>query len=310
MTKKEKYIKFIIEDLKDGVTYKFPHHYIHDVNVGVYLHHHPSGPYFGWMPSDFKEMLINRYGVYEKEIEYIWSIISDHIIDVYLTMIKGRLREDFSNSDSVNRELNSRIEQDREEELDNSKTIPSKGIVSPSSIVINNVCEREKFCNAQGKITFGQLAGLIKAAKSKKIRNEVGEGVYKSLIRLLPWFIPQIAIASFIGSGLRAANKIIKPALETTTGYKSWWGKTIMNLLSYAEGELPIDDPLSKIFFISDGLLELMGEKHKVKFARYIAELAASKNDNEVVPEYFVENELRNWINQKFLIDPPLKPKN
>jgi hypothetical protein len=299
MTKYEKYIKFIIEDLKDGVTYKFPHHYIHDVNVGVYLHHHLSVPYFGWMPSSFKEMLINRYGVGEKEVDYIWSIISEHMIKVYLKS-KGRLSEDFTNTDSVN----------DEEEIDNSKTIPSKGIVSPSSIVINNVCKREKFCNAQGKITFGQLAGLIKSAKSKKIRNEVGEGVYKSLIRLLPWFIPQIAIASFFGSGLRAANKIIKPALETTTGYKSWWGKTIINLLSYAEGELPITDPLSKIFFISDGLLELMGEKHKIKFARYIAELASSKNDNEVVPEYFVENELRKWINQKFLIDPPLKPKN
>ena len=299
MTKYEKYIKFIIEDLKDGVIYKFPHHYIHDVNVGVYLHHHPSGPYFGLMPSSFKEMLINRYGVGEKEVDYIWSIISEHMIKVYLKS-KGRLSEDFTNTDSVN----------DEEEIDNSKTIPSKGIVSPSSIVINNVCKREKFCNAQGKITFGQLAGLIKSAKSKKIRNEVGEGVYKSLIRLLPWFIPQIAIASFFGSGLRAANKIIKPALETTTGYKSWWGKTIINLLSYAEGELPITDPLSKIFFISDGLLELMGEKHKIKFARYIAELASSKNDNEVVPEYFVENELRKWINQKFLIDPPLKPKN
>ena len=299
MTKYEKYIKFIIEDLKDVVTYKFPHHYIHDVNVGVYLHHHPSGPYFGWMPSSFKEMLIKRYGVGEKEVDYIWSIISEHMIKVYLKSI-GRLSENFTNSDSVN----------DEEEVENIKTIPSKGIVSPSSIVVNNVCEREKFCNAQGKITFGQLAGLIKAAKNKKIRNEVGEGVYKSLIRLLPWFIPQIAIASFIGSGLRAANKIIKPALETTTGYKSWWGKTIMNLLSYAEGELPITDPLSKIFFISDGLLELMSEKHKIKFARYIAELASSKEDSDIVPDYFVENELRKWINQKFLIDPPLKLKN
>jgi hypothetical protein len=272
MTKYEKYIKFIIEALKDVVTYKFPHHYIHDVNVGVYLHHHPSGPYFGWMPSSFKEMLIKRYGVGEKEVDYIWSIISEHMIKVYLKSI-GRLSENFTNSDSVN----------DEEEVENIKTIPSKGIVSPSSIVVNNVCEREKFCNAQGKITFGQLAGLIKAAKNKKIRNEVGEGVYKSLIRLLPWFIPQIAIASFIGSGLRAANKIIKPALETTTGYKSWWGKTIMNLLSYAEGELPITDPLSKIFFISDGLLELMSEKHKIKFARYIAELASSKEDSDIV---------------------------
>ena len=82
-----------------------------------------------------------------------------------------------------------------------------------------------------------------------------------------------------------------------------------MNILNYAEGELPITDPLSKIFFVSDGLLELMDERHKIKFSRYIAELAASKNESEEVPEYFVENELRNWINQKFLIDPPLKPK-
>lgn len=289
MTKKEKYIKFIIDDLKDGVTYKFPHHFIYDLPIGVYLHHNTSRPYFGFMPSDFKKMLIDRYGVNEKEIEYIWSIISEHIIKVYLKS-KGRLDEDFTDK--------------------KIKTNPKKGIVSPSSIVINNVCEREKFCNAQGQITFGQLAGLINTAKNKKIATDVGEGVFKSLIRLLPWFIPQIAIASFIGSGLRAANKIIKPALETTTGYKSWWGKTIMNLLSYAEGELPITDPLSKIFFISDGLLELMDEKHKIKFARYIAELASSKNDSDIVPEYFVENELRNWINQKFLIDPPLKPKN
>ena len=37
--------------------------------------------------------------------------------------------------------------------------------------------------------------------------------------------------------------------------------------------------------------------------------VTTSKNESEEVPEYFVENELRNWINQKFLIDPPLKPK-
>jgi hypothetical protein len=75
------------------------------------------------------------------------------------------------------------------------------------------------------------------------------------------------------------------------------------------EGDIPHEDPISKIFFISDGLLHMMDRKFKIKFARYISELAASKPDSEPVPEYFVENELRNWINQKFLLSPPLEPK-
>jgi hypothetical protein len=31
--------------------------------------------------------------------------------------------------------------------------------------------------------------------------------------------------------------------------------------------------------------------------------------DSQEVPEFFVENELRNWINNKFLLNPPLPPK-
>jgi hypothetical protein len=86
-----------------------------------------------------------------------------------------------------------------------------------------------------------------------------------------------------------------------------------LKLFDLAEGELNPTDPFSKIFFISDGLMNLMDEENKVKFAMYIAELASDKPDNEPVPEMFVENELRHWINQKFLLDPPLgqkQPKN
>ena len=39
-----------------------------------------------------------------------------------------------------------------------------------------------------------------------------------------------------------------------------------MNVMNLAEGELPINDPLSKIFFISDGLLEMMNNRYKLKF--------------------------------------------
>jgi hypothetical protein len=82
-----------------------------------------------------------------------------------------------------------------------------------------------------------------------------------------------------------------------------------MRSFDLAEGELGITDPLTQIFFISDGLLTLMDDKVKVKFARYVAELASEMPDDQEVPEYFVENELRHWINEKFLLDPPLPRK-
>jgi hypothetical protein len=75
------------------------------------------------------------------------------------------------------------------------------------------------------------------------------------------------------------------------------------------EGDLPLSDPFSKIFFISDGLMSLMDDESKVKFARHIAEIANRMPDDEPVPEFFVENELRNWVNKRFLLDPPLEPK-
>jgi hypothetical protein len=127
---------------------------------------------------------------------------------------------------------------------------------------------------------------------------------------MIPWFIPQLIIAGAIGSAARAINKIIRPTLEETTNYKTWWGKSVMKAFDLIEGELGISDPLSKIFFISDGLMTMMDNKYKVKFARYIANIASDQPDDKVVPEYFVENELRKWVNDKFLLDPPLPPKS
>ena len=69
------------------------------------------------------------------------------------------------------------------------------------------------------------------------------------------------------------------------------------------------DDPLGKVFFISDGLLQMIRDKYKLKFARYVADVAAAQPDDEPVPEWFVENLLRNYLNQKFLLDPRLPIK-
>ena len=181
--------------------------------------------------------------------------------------------------------------------------------IEPSRSAVRNICDSEKFCNAQGEITFGQLKALVESTTKKRLFQHVGEGGVKATIRMMPWFLPQLIIAGAIGSAARAINKIIRPTLEETTSYKTWWGRAVMKSFDIVEGELGLRDPLSKIFFISDGLMTMMDDKYKIKFAKYIAELASDQPDDEVVPEYFVENELRKWVNDKFLLNPPLPPK-
>jgi len=181
--------------------------------------------------------------------------------------------------------------------------------IEPSRTVVDNICTAKKFCKAQGKITFGQLRALVQTATKIRLAKHIGEGGFKAIMRILPWFIPQIAVSGFIASSIRAINKIMRPTLTETESYKTWWGKTILKTFNFVEGELGLEDPFSRIFFISDGLMTMMDDKYKVKFAKYISELADSKPDNEEVPEFFVENELRNWVNDKFLLEPPLPQK-
>ena len=198
-----------------------------------------------------------------------------------------------------------------EYEYTGGKTDPSKGFVAPSAEVTNNICSVEGFCQEQGPITFGQLKALVEEATNKRIGADIGRGVFKTMWRIVPFFIPQILLAAVGVTVTRAINKIITPALKDTGGYKSWWGKVVLKAMDIAEGDyIPDialgDDPLSKIFFISDGLMAMIKDKYKLKFARYVANVAASQPDNKPVPDWFVENLLRDYLNQKFLLDPPL----
>ena len=181
--------------------------------------------------------------------------------------------------------------------------------VEPSRTAIKNICDSEKFCKAQGKITFGQLKALVQEASKHRLYRHVGEGGIKATIRLIPFFLPQLMIPGLVAGVARAINKILKPSLTETENYKTFWGKAILNSFKVAEGEINFDDPFSKIFFISDGLMTMMNDKYKIKFARHIADLADSMPDDKEVPDYFVENELRKWVNDKFLLDPPIPSK-
>jgi ABC-type multidrug transport system fused ATPase/permease subunit len=156
---------------------------------------------------------------------------------------------------------------------------------------------------------FEELKALVESATSKRIYKHIGEGGFKATLRLIPWFLPQLSLAGFIASSARALNKILRPTITETTNYRTWWGKAVMKSFDLAEGELNLSDPFSRIFFISDGLMTMLDDRYKLKFAKYVADIASLEPDDKEVPEFFVENELRRWLNDKFLLDPPLAPK-
>ena len=153
--------------------------------------------------------------------------------------------------------------------------------IEASKTVAKNICDSEKFCKSQGKITFGQLKALVQESSKNRIYKHVGEGGFKATIRLIPFFLPQLMIPGIIAGAARAVNKILKPSLTETESYKTFWGKAILRAFKVAEGDINLEDPLTKIFFISDGLMTMMEEKYKLQFARYIADLADSKPDDE-----------------------------
>jgi hypothetical protein len=181
--------------------------------------------------------------------------------------------------------------------------------IKPSDTAIKNISDSEKFCEDQGIISFGQLKKIVKTATKKRLVQHIGEGFYKATLRLLPWVSPKLVILGVTGSVIRASNKIFRPTLEDTQSYKKWWGKLSLKLFNMVEGELNINDPLFRVFFISDGLMTMMNNKDRIKFARHLLNVISEIPETDEVPKFYVENELRNWVNQKYLLDPPLSPK-
>jgi len=182
-------------------------------------------------------------------------------------------------------------------------------IINPSDSAIKNIEDSVKFRKKQGTIIFGELISIVGASKKKRFVQHIGEGTYKATLRLLPLFIPKIAIIGFTGSIIRASNKIFRPTLEDTRSYKKWWGKFTLKLFNLVEGELNINDPLFRVFFITDGLMTMINNQDRIKFARHLLNILELENKEDDVPDFYVENELRNWANKKYQLDPPLPPK-
>lgn len=173
-----------------------------------------------------------------------------------------------------------------------------------------------KYLQEKGyNITFGMLRALFLDAQAAKKRTDLKVGVVKAIHRMVPMalapFFPILAIVGYILGTSRAFNKVIAPILaDPGTNYPEFLGKLVTSTMKIAEGEIvPIKDRFTRAFVVSDGIVNAIKEDVLREFSLYLANKMSRKNPDEEVPEYYIENELKIYLNTRFDIDPqiPLK---
>lgn len=164
------------------------------------------------------------------------------------------------------------------------------------------------------KFTFGVLSAIFKDAIQAKKQTDLKKGAVKMAHRLIPIilapFFPILSIMGYILGTSRAFNKIINPILfNPGTNYNEFLKKIIDKSMKVAEGEIPIKDRFSRAFVVSDNLVSAIKPEILQEFSIYLANKIYNMDLSEVVPDYFVENELKKYINDNFNVDPkiPLK---
>ena len=165
-----------------------------------------------------------------------------------------------------------------------------------------------------GEIRFGMLKAIYNDAIEYKKKREYQKGAAKFAVRLIPIilapiFFPVWLLSQILGA-TSALNKIIVPTLnmEPTT-YDSFLTTLITKTMNLAEGDIkPFlgNDWYYDVFYVHDGLTKMVKQVYVYEFTRFIAEEIQKKNDNQVVPHYWLDGEFRKWLNNKFDIDLPI----
>jgi len=174
-----------------------------------------------------------------------------------------------------------------------------------------------KYLQEKGKkITFGMLKALFLDAQDAKRRTDLKVGFVKAIHRIVPMalvpFFPVLAIISYILGTSRAFNKIIAPILaDPGTDYPNFLNKLVTSTMKVAEGEIiPAKDRFTRAFVVSDGIIDFIKPEVLQEFAIYISEKMSKMDQDLEVPDNYIENQLKRYLNRRYDIDPEIPLKN
>jgi hypothetical protein len=171
------------------------------------------------------------------------------------------------------------------------------------------------YLKKEGKeIKFGMLLALFKDAQVAKKRTDLKVGVVKAVHRILPMalapFFPIAAILGMILGSTRAFNKILAPILKDSSDTYDGFLKQIINgSMKVAEGEIPVKDRFTRAFVVSDRLVAAIRPEVLKQFSDDLSKRMSLEDPDKVVPDNFIENELKTFLNNNFDVNPPIPLK-
>ena len=166
------------------------------------------------------------------------------------------------------------------------------------------------------KFTFGILKAIFKDAIRAKKVTSIKRGIYNIIPSVIPValapFFPILAIVGTIFGFSRMFHKIFDPLfnyINPSSKYSDFLKKMIDIYMMLPEGEVPLKDRFTRAFVVSDRLVEAIKPEVLDQFSTYLSGKMESSPDDLEVPDHFIENELKSWLNNNFDIDPeiPLK---
>lgn len=172
-----------------------------------------------------------------------------------------------------------------------------------------------EYLKSQGtEMKFGMLLALFKDAQTAKKRTDLKVGIVKALHRVIPMalapFFPIAAILGMILGSTRAFNKILAPILQDSSDtYEGFLKQLIDRSMKIAEGEIPVKDRFTRAFVVSDKLVSAIRPEVIQNFSNSLSLKMSLEDPDKEVPENYIENELKDYINKNFEVNPPIPLK-
>lgn len=164
--------------------------------------------------------------------------------------------------------------------------------------------------------TFGILNAIFKDAIYAKKKTKLKKDIVSILPRAIPlslvYFFPITAvIGTFLGSS-RLAHKIFDTIfnyLNPQSKYSDFLKRTVDVYMKIPEGEVNLKDRFSRAFVVSDRIIDAIKPEVIDNFTTFISNKMESEDESKKVPDNYIENELKKYLNDKFDITPeiPLK---
>lgn len=189
-------------------------------------------------------------------------------------------------------------------------------VVDLKQLSLIELCKLGKlddFVNEGNSIKFGMLKEIYQEANKYKKSREYKKGVAKFTMRIVPIILAPVFFPIWLFSQIlgttRAVNKILIPTLRMENrNYNSFLINLITKTMNLAEGDIkPFlgNDWYYDAFFVHDGLINMVRKEHIYEFTAFISNEIEKKDDNLDVPNYWLDDQFRKWLNNKFGTDLP-----